>query len=94
MVQEFGKELKEIPIMENGKMEMLMDMVYIFGWMEIDMKDSLVKILKMDKEKNYLLMEMYLLVHMFKENLKIMENTFGKMEIHFKVKIKLYYIYE
>lgn len=44
MDQEFGKELKEIPILDNGKMVVLMDMEFIFGLMEIVMKANLNQI--------------------------------------------------
>lgn len=38
---EFGEVQKEIPTLDNGKMVRQMDMVFIHGLMEIDMKDNL-----------------------------------------------------
>ena len=40
MVLVYGEDLKEILILGNGKMEKLMDMEYILGLMEIDIKDN------------------------------------------------------
>ena len=40
MVLVYGEDLKEILILGNGKMEKQMDMEYILGLMEIDIKDN------------------------------------------------------
>jgi hypothetical protein len=47
---EYGEDLKEILILESGKMEKQKDMEFIHGLMETGIKDSLKNASSMEKE--------------------------------------------
>ena len=56
-----------------------MDMVFMFGQMEIDIKDILNNVSNMDKGHKNLPTEIYIKDNMLKENQTDMVNIFGEM---------------
>ena len=56
-----------------------MDMVFMFGQMEIDIKDILSNVLSMDKGHKNLPTEICIKENMLKENQTDMVNIFGEM---------------
>jgi hypothetical protein len=73
-----------IHILDNGKMVKLMDMVYIHGLMEIDIKENLNNVLNMEKEFKNLLMEIHIKDHIKMVNHMVMANIYGMMQAHIK----------
>ena len=80
MDQECGKELKVIVMLENGEWEKLKDMEFMFGSMEIDIRDNSKTASNMDKGPRNLQMVISIKVNIQKESLMVMDSITGKME--------------
>lgn len=79
MAQEYGKELKEIHMLESGNLEKQMVMEYTLGLMEIAIKVSLSSVSSMEKESKSFSMEIYITDSMHLENLLDLESIIGPM---------------
>lgn len=77
---EFGEVQKEIPTLDNGKMVRQMDMVFIHGLMEIDMKDNLLIVLNMEKVFKSLQMVIVIKDFMKMASLLASVNIIGQQE--------------
>ncbi len=89
MDQEFGEELKEIPILDSGDKAKLMVMVCILGPMEIGIKVNLNNVWSMVKVCKDLPMVIAIKVTIKMENLADMDNTFGQQEVSLKGSSKM-----
>lgn len=85
MDQVYGEAVKEIHILENGKMVKHMDMEFIHGLMEIDIKVNLNNVLNMDKAFKNLIMVTIIKDHIKMENHMVMVSIIGMMAVHIKV---------
>jgi hypothetical protein len=85
----FGKELMEIPILVSGKIQKLMVMEFIYGKMEIVMKENGGHVLNMEKDLIYFQMAMYILDIIRMVSLKTMGNIYGLMALFMMATSKL-----
>jgi hypothetical protein len=84
-----GKELMEIPILVSGKIQKLMVMEFIYGKMEIVMKENGGHVLNMEKDLIYFQMAMYILDIIRMVSLKTMGNIYGLMALFMMATSKL-----
>lgn len=92
MVLEFGVELREILILDNGRMAMLKVMVFIPGLMEIDIKVNFKIVLNMGKVSNVFLMVILIKVIISKVNPQVMVNIIGLVAVFSKEILRLAYV--
>jgi hypothetical protein len=86
---ECGKEPKEIHMLVNGSSAKQMDMEFIPGLMEIDIKANLKIVLNMVKVCKDLQMETFIKVFMLMENHQDSVNIIGLMEATLKDHLKV-----
>jgi hypothetical protein len=84
-----GKELMEIPILVSGKIQKLMVMEFIYGKMEIVMKENGGHVLNMEKDLIYFQMAMYILDIIRMVSLKTMASIYGLMALFMMATSKL-----
>ena len=78
MALECGRVQKETAMSVNGDVEKQMAMEFIFGSMEIITKDSLGKMLNMEKGRKNSVQEIFTKDHFYWENQMVMVSIFGQ----------------
>lgn len=86
-----GKALKETPMLVSGNSVRLMDMVFIHGSMEIDIKVNSRIVSNTDKVSKNSPMEIYTRVSILKVNLQALVNIIGQMAAILKVHLEWVY---